>query len=485
MPLSHSSAHGLRLSQVITGGQWFFADEEPRVGSCSCRADQCQPGDLFVVLDDDELTTQEQIQEAIDRGATSLLCERPLPCAIPQYLVDDCRVAFGQLCHALANSPSQSLRTVGITGTYGKTSVQMLLQAMFAASQQTSSSLSAATVENSGPTQVARWLAEVRAQGDHVAILEASSTALSRHQLSGLQLDAAVITNVRREHASAHNSLAAYQSAKARILRYLKPGGVAVLNADDPVCRSLLERLEQPTLTFGMHGEANLTATVLERHLSEQTFLIDAGDESLAVRTPIIGDGHIANCLAAAAVGLVAGLDLSDIVRGLERIESVPGCLQRLECGQPFAVFVDHSSSPHALANLLSTLRPLTKGNLTCLLGVDHRQSDTTRAQVGRTLERWSDASILTGSRLDRKMSLNAAHDVLDGFDRPAQAHVMPERARAICWALDQAEPGDVVVLAGAFPTNPRDAEALTDEDVSRYWLQQLDGDRNCPWMPA
>jgi UDP-N-acetylmuramoyl-L-alanyl-D-glutamate--2,6-diaminopimelate ligase len=169
----------------------------------------------------------------------------------------------------------------------------------------------------------------------------------------------------------------------------------------------------------------------------------------------------------------------------LERIESVPGCLQRLECGQPFAVFVDHSTSPHALANLLSTLRPLTKGNLTCLLGVDHRQSDTTRAQVGRTLERWSDASILTGSRLDRKMSLNAAHDVLDGFDRPAQAHVMPERARAICWALDQAEPGDVVVLAGALPTNPRDAEALTDEDVSRYWLQQLDGDRNCPWMPA
>ncbi len=485
MPLSHHSAQGLRLSQVVSGGQWFFADNEPRVRSCSNRFDQCQPGDLFVVLDDPDLTTQEQIEEALERGATALLCERPIPVSCPQFVVSDCRIAFGQLCHALANSPCRSLRTVGVTGTYGKSSVQNLLEGIFHAAGQSSTSLTSSVIEGLGPLQIAHSLAEARLAGQQVATLEASSLSLSRHLLSGTELDAAVFTNVRREHASQHGTLLNYQNAKKRLVNHLKPGGVAVLNTDDPVCRVLIEELDVPVMTYGLVHPAELTATVLERHACEQTFLLEAGDESHVVRTPIIGDGHVANCLAAAAVGLVAGLDLADIIRGLEMVEAAPGCLQRVECGQPFSLFVDHSATPHALANLLGTLRKVTTGNLICLLGVDHRQAEATRAQTGRVLERWCDTSVLTASRLDRKMALNAAHDVLDGFDRPAQAHVMPQRARAICWALEQAQAGDLVVLAGGTPADPTDDESLSDEDVSRYWLQHADRRTACPWLPA
>jgi UDP-N-acetylmuramoyl-L-alanyl-D-glutamate--2,6-diaminopimelate ligase len=332
---------------------------------------------------------------------------------------------------------------------------------------------------------VARWLAEIRAGGCNCALVEASSRSLARRQLSGLTLDAAVITNVHREHGDWHGSLKNYQSAKLRLLDRLKPGGFVVLNADDAFSRPLIDKLTCPTVSIGIQQPAELTATLLERHASEQTFLLDAGDESIVIRTHVIGDGHIYNCLSAAAVALTMGLDATAIVRGLEQITALPNRLQRVECGQPFGVFIDASHTPHSLANALQTLRPVCRGNLHCLLGIDHCLPETARAQIGRNLERYADSWMLTATRFDRRMSLRTAHEVLDGFDRPAQAHLMPDRAKAICWALAQAKPGDLVLLAGGTESMGPEDVPLCDEDVTRYWLQHVAQPSECPWVPA
>jgi UDP-N-acetylmuramoyl-L-alanyl-D-glutamate--2,6-diaminopimelate ligase len=394
-------------------------------------------------------------------------------------------VAFGQLCHALAGDPSHSLQAVGITGTYGKTSTERLLSGILSAAGQSHAALGADQVEQGGAMHVARWLAETRASGCHCAVLEASSRALASRQFSGLSLDAAVITNVRREHGSCHGSLRNYQVAKLRLLDQLKPAGFVVLNADDAVSRPLIKQLDWPTVTIGIQQPAELTATLLERHASEQTFLLDAGDESIVIRTHVIGDGHIYNCLSAAAVALRLGVEATHIVRGLEQVTALPNRLQRVECGQPFGVFIDASHTPHSLANALQTLRPVCSGNLHCLLGIDHNLPDTARAQLGRNLERYADSWLLTATRFDRRMSLRTAHEVLDGFDRPAQAHLMPDRAQAICWALAQAKAGDLVLLAGGAESMGPEEVPLCDEDVTRYWLQHVPQPKHCPWVPA
>jgi UDP-N-acetylmuramoyl-L-alanyl-D-glutamate--2,6-diaminopimelate ligase len=137
------------------------------------------------------------------------------------------------------------------------------------------------------------------------------------------------------------------------------------------------------------------------------------------------------------------------------------------------------------LTNVLRTLRPVTSGNLICLMGVGPQQSETDCAEIGRVLEHYSDRSVLTGRQLDRKLSLRNAHDVLDGFDRPAQAHLMPNRAKAICWALSQARPGDIVVLAGGVESTGPDQVTLCDADVTRYWLQHVALPGECPWAPV
>jgi UDP-N-acetylmuramoyl-L-alanyl-D-glutamate--2,6-diaminopimelate ligase len=276
-----------------------------------------------------------------------------------------------------------------------------------------------------------------------------------------------------------------YQAAKQRLLDQLKPGGFAVMNADDPLSRPLIDEMECATITIGIRQAADVTATLLERHASEQTFLLDVGDESIVIRTAMIGDGHVYNCLAASAVALTLGIDPAAIVRGIESLAEVPRRLQRIECGQAFGVFIDSSSTPQSLRNAIETLRPVCRGDMHCVMGIDHHLSDLARAQIGQALERSADKCVLTGTRLDRKLSLRTAHEVLDGFERPAQAHLMPDRAQAICWSLSQAQPGDVILLAGGIESQGPGDVPLNDEDVTRFWLQHAAQPSACPWLPA
>src|SRR5439155_7140510 len=147
--------------------------------------------------------------------------------------------------------------------------------------------------------------------------------------------------NSPRAAGGEHNSPRASEKITQRFFRHLKTGGLAIVNTDDHRCRRLLAEIDGACLTYAIHSEADITARILERHPSEQTFLLCAGDETAPVRTRIIGDPHISNCLSAAATGLACGLDLETIVRGLEAVDRIPGRMERLECGQPCSVFVD------------------------------------------------------------------------------------------------------------------------------------------------
>ena len=173
----------------------------------------------------------------------------------------------------------------------------------------------------------------------------------------------ACVTNVCRDHLNYHGTLNDYRLAKSKIFDYLAPEGFAVVNADDPVAAGYLRNFHGPALTIGINKPAEITAAPVEQFASEQTFLLTAGNDTVAVRTHMIGNHHVCNCLVAAAVGWTYGIDLPTVVRGLEAA-LLPGRLQRIECGQPFGVFVDYAHTPDALATSLRALRGVTAGRL-------------------------------------------------------------------------------------------------------------------------
>jgi UDP-N-acetylmuramoyl-L-alanyl-D-glutamate--2,6-diaminopimelate ligase len=284
-----------------------------------------------------------------------------------------------------------------------------------------------------------------------------------------------VLTNIKSGDLAEHNTSRAYQRIKSRIFRMLKPCGLAVVNADDHRCRNIMSELRGPCLTYAVHADGDLTATVLECFSSEQTFLLSAGNDSISVRTRMIGDHHVSNCLAAAAVGLGLGIELETIARGLEAVERVPGRLERLECGQPFGVFVDAAATPETLALAMKTVRQVTRGRVLVVFGSRTSDEPSRRALIGRVLERGAHFPILTGGYTNNREPLQLAHEILDGFERPHKAQIIPRRSEAIHSALSQAKAGDAVLITGCDPcaNPPANGHQLVQDDreIACRWL--------------
>ena len=156
------------------------------------------------------------------------------------------------------------------------------------------------------------------------------------------------------------------------------------------------------------------------------------------------------NCLLAAAVGLGYGLPLTTIVRGLEAVNRLPGRLERLECGQPFAAYVDESRLPGDLATSLRAVRESISGRLICLFGADERLPVDVRRKQAAALEREADIAIVTRQRPSDVESASALRQMVASFDGLCQVKELSDRTEAMAWALGLARPGDAVVVAGA-----------------------------------
>ncbi len=262
---------------------------------------------------------------------------------------------------------------------------------------------------------------------------------------------------------------------KTRLFQYLKPAGLAIINADDPTSHRLLDQLDCPTLTIAIKQAAEINGKLLERSPSEQMFMITAGNESAVVRSSIIGNQHIYNCLSAAAVGLASGIDLPTITRGLESVSRIPGRMERVDCGQPFGVWIDSSRSPRQLATAINSVHQVTEGRVWCVCSTTETQTREERRLMGRIVEKTVHQPVITKATVDQAVDFEPAHQVLDGFSRPSRAQIVPNRIRAIEWVLERCEPGDSLVITGRgerpIATVGAKKWHVSDRDVCQAWL--------------
>ncbi|MEW4453700.1 UDP-N-acetylmuramyl-tripeptide synthetase [Bremerella sp. JC817] len=492
-----TSRVGVSLRNLLPGAKFFGASDILAKGCCA-RPEHVLPGEIFMAICDDDQDGHDHVEDAIRRGAAAVVSEKPLPVSVPVCVVSDSREAYGQLCHALADQPSDRIKVIGVTGTNGKTTTCLLIKAILQKAGAKVGSLTSLGFDNGydeqswshptpNPAIMADLLSRMQYNGCTHAVIEASSEGLVKQHLAGIQLDVAAFTNIRQNHIELHGSARNYYRAKKKLLKYLRDTGVAIFNGDDSNCTRLMNQSEVPSLSIAVHGVGEITATVVERHKSEQTFLLTAGSQTMPVCTRMIGDHHVYNCLVAAAVCLVYGVDMKTVVRGLESVETLPGRMQRIECGQSFGVFVDQAHTHDGLAVALKTLRRVTHGRLICVLGAHESSDKINRPLLGRVAERGSDVSLITLSGSYGQMQNEVVHDIVDGFARPAKAHVVANRKEAIRYALSQAEIGDTVLITGQTTerlvsdrveqSDPRDC------DVARELLYEMvqDEDHSMP----
>lgn len=479
---------GVSLRELLPEAQLLGA-ADIRVQSCTSDSRRCRPGDLFVALVGSQHDGHDFAAEAVKHGAVAVLANRPLPgIGVPICFVPDTAAAHGLLCQALVDYPSRRLRVIGVTGTNGKTTTTHLIAGILSAAGYRLGMLGTlgycdgevvAPADHTTPPApaLASWLARMEANGCTHAVVEASSHALAQQRLSGVNVDVACVTNVRQDHFDYHGSQRRYIAAKSRLLELLAPEGVAIVNGDDAGSNACAARYDGPLVTVGVESPAEITATLLSQYPSEQTFLLDTGSEAVPVRTTLIGLHNVYNCLVAAGVGLVYGIDIATIVRGIESVPFVPGRMERLECGQPFSVFVDYAHTPDALATCLDTARSVTEGRVICVFGAGGDRDRTKRPLMGRAVEARADVAVITNDNPRSEDPDEIASQILSGCIDATSCQVILDRAVAIRWALSEAKPGDCVLIAGKghedYQEIGGERSYFDDREVARHWLYE------------
>ncbi|MDJ0841430.1 MAG: UDP-N-acetylmuramoyl-L-alanyl-D-glutamate--2,6-diaminopimelate ligase, partial [Acidobacteriota bacterium] len=296
-----------------------------------------------------------------------------------------------------------------------------------------------------------RMLCEMATNGCRYAAMEVSSHGLQFGRVLGLQLRYALFSNLSQDHLDFHGDMESYFLAKQKQFDHLVEGGVAVINIDDAYGRRLHVPERARLIRYGTSPEADLQFVVNKLDVLGGNFTLSFEGKSVEFQIPLIGKHNIYNYTAAAAVALCEGRTLADLAATAHQIAGVPGRTEMLNLGQDFGVVVDFAHTPDALVNVLTACATVATGRLITVFGAGGDRDHTKRPEMGAAVERLSDVIYLTSDNPRTEDPELIMDMVQAGMKRaPGKDFIRDwDRRRAIESALNRAESGDLVVIAG------------------------------------
>jgi UDP-N-acetylmuramoyl-L-alanyl-D-glutamate--2,6-diaminopimelate ligase len=436
-----------------------ITDDSRRVG----------PGALFVAVRGSSRDGHDFIDAAARAGAAGVVAEDATRTRLPAFVVRDGRAAAAVAAAAAYDFPGEGLRTIGVTGTNGKSTTVGILRHLLDDPVARSASVgtigvfigsegelvenlaSDAGLTTPGPIELQGVLRVLADRGVRTVAIEVSSHSLDQRRIEGLSFDAVAFTNLTRDHLDYHGTMDAYFAAKSLLLSYLKPGGVAVINADDAAWHALPPIAHRVTFSGAVTGDASDRADVDVRAASVRfgprgsEWDLVVGGRSFPVRLPLIGDFNVANALGAAAVAWGLGMAPDLVARRLSSAPQVPGRLEVIS--ESPSVLRDYAHTPDALDRALSAVRPFTRGRLLVVFGAGGDRDRGKRPLMGAAAERLADLVILTSDNPRTEDPGRILDEIEAGMTRPHER--IEDRETAVARALAIARPDDLVLLAG------------------------------------
>lgn len=466
-----------KLSSVLDGVEKLsvHGSLDQDVSSLAHDSRRVVPGTLFFALSGSRTDGNRHLQQAVASGAVAVVSEMqapPAPLALPVawVRVRDAHEALGVAADRFYGRPSRALRVVGITGTNGKTTTSYFLESILSRAGRRVAVLGTINYRFEGreigkavnttpiASDLQRLLAEVRDAGATDAVMEVSSHALSLHRVDEVVFDAAVFTNLSRDHLDFHKTRDAYFEAKRRLFESLdlhrsaKPERAAVFNADDPWSARLQGSAPRARwIPFGLSDAALLRADRIELAPEGTVFELHWGRTRRKVRLKLLGKHNVYNALAAGAAALALGHDVDEVARGLEALRSVPGRLEPVEEGQGFRVLVDYAHTDSALETVLALLAEVPHKRVLTVFGCGGDRDRTKRGPMGVAACRGSDLVFVTSDNPRTEDARRILDDIAAGLDeaRLTNFRVEPDRREAIRSAIREASDGDILLIAG------------------------------------
>jgi UDP-N-acetylmuramoyl-L-alanyl-D-glutamate--2,6-diaminopimelate ligase len=399
-------------------------------------------GSLFFCVPGERADGHDFAQEAIRNGAVALVVQHALDVPVAQLVVPDSRAAMAVAADEFFGRPTEELAVAGVTGTAGKTTTAFLLYAVLAAAGRRPGLLGtietrvdgerrAATRTTAEAIDLQRLFREMLEAGDRSCAMEATSHGSALRRLDRVRFAVLVFTNLDRDHLDFHHDMEDYFDAKRRLFLG-DDAPPAAVNVSDEYGRRLADELcaqGTPLLTFGLSDDAEIRPATVD------------------VQSGLRGRFNLQNVLGAVAAGRLLGIDEEAIARGIASVGGVPGRFQSVDEGQDFAVIVDYAHKPAALEHVLRTARELTAGRLICVFGCGGDRDRGKRPVMGRIVFDLADVAIVTSDNPRSEDPAAIVDEIVAGM--ASEPVVELDRARAIEQAVELAQPGDVIVIAG------------------------------------
>lgn len=463
----------MRLSEIASayrGANVIFHGETKRedieiTGLCT-DSRLARRGDLFFCFTGGKVDSHLFAADALDRGAAALVVERELPISLPQILVGDVRAAMGLFAAKFYGLPNEKLKIVGITGTNGKTSVSKMLAAILERAGKKVAVVGTLGIFY-GKKQIAPELttpdpvflhgvfADMVKEGVEYVVMEVSAHALYYKKDEGICYAACIFTNCTRDHLDFFLHMKHYKQAKMRLFSAEKCP-IAVLNGDDETGREIgFSRTEKrlhgkvETCYYALESPADVFAVITDESIGGTEFMLNMSDELCRISLSLPGRHNVYNALAAATCARALGIPTAAIAGGLKSLKRISGRLERIDTKKG-CIFVDYAHTPDGLEKVLSALRLHCKGRLVCLFGCGGNRDREKRPMMGAVAAKCADFSVLTSDnpRFEEPEAIISA--IESGFRRYSTSYVViPDRKRAIAYAVSLLKKGDVLLVAG------------------------------------
>lgn len=454
----------------------------PEISTLTNRAQDVQPGDLFVAIKGFSTDGHDYIEQAVAQGAAAIVCEKAVPSDVATIIVEDTRKALAQLAAEYYRHPSADLMVIGITGTNGKTTTSYLIESILQAAGFSVGVIGTINYRYGGNVfdnpvttpesiDLQRMLSEMRSAGVTHVVMEVSSHALDLHRVHRCHFDLAVFTNFTQDHLDYHKDMEHYWACKRKLFMELLPASKgktkhrAVLNVAVPKGLELAREVNYPFLSCGEGMGNDLNAVTAQFDLHGTSARISSPQGELDILSPLVGRHNLENIINAMGTGMALEIPPETIVAGIESVENVPGRLERVPNAHRRFVYVDYAHTPDALENSLLALRALTADRIICVFGCGGDRDRDKRPKMGAIAGRLSDLMVVTSDNPRTEPPLGIIKEIVAGivgtcdhkYDLVDLTHgfqakgyvVVDDRREAIELAVMVSRPGDTILIAG------------------------------------
>ena len=445
----------MKLSEILKDAEYISASGNAEITGITNNSAQVKPGYMFVCIKGFKSDGHKYIPQALANGAAAVVVTEDADTeTAAKVKVENSRKFMAQASHVFYGKPSEKLTIIGVTGTNGKTTTTTLIKTILDMTGEKTGLIGTNSIvigDKAIPAEFTtpesfvlhKIFRDMADAGVKHCIMEVSSHSIELFRVYGVKFKLGVFTNLTHDHLDLHGTMENYMSVKAKMFDSCEN---ALINADDGYGRRIAEMLKSKgknVKLYSINEKSDYRAENVQ--LSDKGVIYDVDGIKIKVMMP--GRFSVYNSLAAAAACLEIGIGGETVQKGLIIAKGAKGRIQMLNCGLPFKVMIDFAHTPDGLYNILTTVKEYCKGKMIVVFGAPGDRDAAKRPEMGEVVSRYADYTVITSDNPASEDPVDIINQVEAGVTIPHKC--ITDRKEAIFFALDMAQNGDIVILAG------------------------------------